>query len=286
MDDMKREQIFRQTKRLGQNFLNDPNILRKICAAAKLHKEDHVIEIGPGKGSLTEHLAHSAETVTAIEKDKRLKTFLDEKFKESENIRFVYEDVLKIGFSPFFDGKKIKLVSNLPYNISTQILFKLLDERELFSRIVVMLQKEVAQRISSAKGRKSYGSLSVLLQSCFSVEPAFKVPRRVFYPVPKVDSMVVVLEPLKEPVFSASSEKTFRTVIRHAFSSRRKTIRNSLGNFFEKETVERALSDSGIDQRRRAESLSVEEFPRSLLDFSGHYNVKITVSRCLRRRRQ
>ena len=257
---MKREQAFRQTRRLGQNFLNDPNILRKICAAAKLRKEDHVIEIGPGKGSLTEHLARGAGRVTAIEKDERLRTFLQEKFGESANVKFVYEDALKTGFSRFSDGEKTKLVSNLPYNISTQVLLKLFDERELFSKIVVMLQKEVAQRISSAKGRKSYGSLSVLLQSCFGVELAFRVSRNVFHPVPDVDSAVVVLDPLKEPVFSLSSEGTFRTVTRYAFSSRRKTIRNSLGNFFEKETVSRALSDSGIDQGRRAESLSVEEF--------------------------
>ena len=262
MDDMKREQIFRQTKRLGQNFLNDPNILRKICATAKLRKEDHVIEIGPGKGSLTEHLTLGAGAVTAIEKDTRLRTLLDEKFAESENVRFVYEDVLEASLSRFAAGQKMKLVSNLPYNISTQILLKLLDERELFSKIVVMLQKEVAQRISSPKGRKSYGSLSVLLQSCFSVKLAFKVSRHAFYPVPEVDSAVVVLDPLKDPVFSVSSEKTFRTVTRHAFSSRRKTIRNSLGNFFERETVERALLNSGIDQGRRAESLSVEEFAR------------------------
>ena len=262
MDDMKREQIFRQTKRLGQHFLNDPNIFRKICIAAKLGEEDRVIEIGPGKGGLTEHLARGAGRVTAIEKDARLRTFLDEKFSESENVGVVYEDVLKVSFSRFSCGEKMKLVSNLPYNISTRILLKLLDERELFSKIVVMLQKEVAQRISSPKGRRSYGSLSVLLQSCFSVELAFKVSRRAFYPVPEVDSAVVVLDPLKDPVFPASSEKTFRTVTRHAFSSRRKTIRNSLGNFFERETVERALSDSGIDQGRRAESLSVEEFAR------------------------
>ena len=269
MDDMKREQVFRQTKRLGQNFLNDPNILRKICATAKLHKEDHVIEIGPGKGSLTEHLVRGAGRVTAIEKDNRLKTFLDEKFEESANVRFVYEDILKIDFSRFSDGEKTKLVSNLPYSISTRILLKLLDERELFSKIVVMLQKEVAQRISSPKGRKSYGSLSVLLQSCFSIKLAFKVSRQAFYPVPEVDSAVVVLDPLKDPAFPASSEKTFRTVTRHAFSSRRKTIRNSLGNFFERETVERALSDSGIDQGRRAESLSVEEFARLADSFHG-----------------
>ena len=262
MDDMKREQIFRQTKRLGQNFLNDPGILRKICAAAKFLKEDHVIEVGPGKGSLTEHLVRDVGKVTAIEKDTRLRTFLEEKFTESENVTFVYEDILGISFSRFSAGEKMKLVSNLPYNISTRILLKLLDERELFSKIVVMLQKEVAQRISSPKGRKSYGSLSVFLQSCFSVELAFNVSRHAFHPVPEVDSAVVVLDPLKDPVFSVSGERAFRTVTRHAFSSRRKTIRNSLGNFFEMQTVERALSDSGIDQGRRAESLSVEEFAR------------------------
>ena len=266
---MEREKVFRQTRKLGQNFLNDPNILRKICAAAELRKEDRVIEIGPGKGSLTEHLALGAGAVTAIEKDTRLRTFLDEKFAESPNVRLVYEDVLGVSLSRFSAGGKMKLVSNLPYNISTRILLKLLDERALFSRIVVMLQKEVAQRISSPKGRKSYGSLSVLLQSCFSVKLAFKVSRHAFYPVPEVDSAVVVLDPLKDPVFSVSSEKTFRTVTRHAFSSRRKTIRNSLGNFFERETVERALSDSSVDQRRRAESLSVEEFARLADSFHG-----------------
>ena len=269
IDDMNREQTFRQTKRLGQNFLNDSNILRKICSAAKLRQGDGVIEIGPGKGSLTHHLAQAAGRVTAIEKDRRLKTFLDEKFAESANVRFVYEDVLKTDLGRFCDGGKVKLVSNLPYNISTQILLKLLDERELFSRIVVMLQKEVAQRISSVKGRKSYGSLSVLLQSCFSVELAFGVSRNAFYPVPDVDSAVVVLDPLKEPVFSVPGEKIFRTVTRNAFSSRRKTIRNSLSNFFEREVVERALSDSGIDQGRRAESLSVEEFARLAGSFHG-----------------
>lgn len=266
---MNREREFRQTKRLGQNFLNDPNILRKICSAARLNEEDHVIEIGPGKGSLTHHLAQAAGRVTAIEKDKRLKTFLDGKFAESANVRFVYEDVLKIDLGSFSDGKKTKLVSNLPYNISTQILLKLLDERELFSRIAVMLQKEVAQRISSVKGRKSYGSLSVLLQSCFSVELAFGVSRHAFYPVPEVDSAVVVLDPLEEPVFSVPGEETFRAVTRHAFSSRRKTIRNSLGNFFEREIVERALSEAGIDQGRRAESLSVEEFARLANNFQS-----------------
>ena len=269
MDYIKQEEIFRQTKRLGQNFLNDPNILRKICAAAELHEEDEVIEIGPGKGSLTEHLARSAARVTAIEKDERLRTFLDEKFGEYENVRFVYGDALKISLGRFSGGGKVKLVSNLPYNISTRILLKLLDERELFSRIVVMLQKEVAQRISSPKGQKSYGSISVLLQSCFRVKTAFRVSRHVFYPVPEVDSAVVILDPLETPAFPASNEKIFRTVTRHAFSSRRKTIRNSLGNFFGRQTVERALSDSGIDQGRRAESLSVEEFVKLADSFQG-----------------
>ncbi len=257
---MNRERTFHQTKRLGQNFLNDPNILRKICATAKLNEEDEVIEIGPGKGSLTEHLARSAAKVTAIEKDERLRIFLDEKLGEYENLRFVYGDALKIDLGHFCGEGKVKLISNLPYNISTRILLKLLDERELFSRIVVMLQKEVAQRISSPKGQKSYGSISVLLQSCFRVELAFGVSRHAFYPVPDVDSAVVVLDPLETPAFLASNEKIFRTVTRHAFSSRRKTIRNSLGNFFGIETVERALSRAGIDQGRRAESLSVEEF--------------------------
>ncbi len=264
---MKQEQTFHQTRRLGQNFLYDPNILRKICTVAELSKEDHVIEIGPGKGSLTEHLSRSSGKVTAIEKDKRLRNFLDEKFGEFPNVRLVYEDILKSRLRDFSGGGKMKLVSNLPYNISTPILLRVLDEKKLFSKIVVMLQKEVAERISSVKGRKSYGSLSVLLQSCFSVEIAFRVSRRVFHPAPDVDSAVVILDPLEVSAYPASIEKTFRAVTRHAFSSRRKTIRNSLGNFFDKETVEQALSDSGIEPGRRAESLSVEEFVKLAYGF-------------------
>ena len=264
---MKQEQTFHQTRRLGQNFLYDSNILRKICAAAALCKEDHVIEIGPGKGSLTEHLSRNSGKVTAIEKDKRLSTFLDQKFNEFPNVRLIYEDILESDLGGFSEGKKMKLVSNLPYNISTPILLRLLDQRELFSKIVVMLQKEVAERISSVQGRKSYGSLSVLLQSFFSVELAFRVSRRAFHPPPDVDSAVVIFDPLESPACPESIEKTFRAVIRHAFSSRRKTIKNSLGNFFDKEKVEWALSDSGIERGRRAESLCVEEFVKLACSF-------------------
>ncbi len=262
MENTNCEEVFRRKKKLGQNFLNDPNILNKICAAAQLQKEDHVVEIGPGKGSLTTHLAREAGSVTAIEKDERLKKILHNRLKESTNVRFIYRDVLRISFDRLSIGGKMKLVSNLPYNVSTPILFKLIDEREVFSKIVLMLQKEVAERISSSEGSKSYGSLSVLLQSYFKIKLNFKVPRRAFSPVPNVDSAVVTLDPLTEPAFAILSEKTFRTVTKHAFSSRRKTIRNSLCNFFEREITEQALKSSGIDQGRRAESLSLEEFAR------------------------
>ena len=262
MSESSEDREFRHRKKLGQNFLADRNILEKICDAARLSKKDRVLEIGPGKGSLTQLLAERAGSVVAVEKDARLEKFLRGKFSESKNVELVFEDALRTDFARFRGAGKMKLVSNLPYNISTQVLLRVLDRKELFSRAVIMLQKEVAGRISSPHGSRDYGSLSVLLQNRFDISPAFRVPRGAFFPVPKVESAVVTLDPLEEPRFEVLGESTFRTVARQAFSSRRKMIRNSLCNFFEKQTVLRALEDSGIDGERRAESLSVGEFAR------------------------
>ena len=262
MRESSEDRKFRHRKRLGQNFLADRGILERICDAAELSEKDRVLEIGPGKGSLTELLAERAGSVVAVEKDGRLEKFLREKFSGSENVELVFEDAASGDFARFARGSKAKLVSNLPYNISTRVLLLVLDRKEIFSRAVVMLQKEVARRISSPHGSRDYGSLSVLLQNSFDVSPAFGVPRGAFFPVPKVESAVVTLDPLEKPRFEVLGERTFRTVARQAFSSRRKMIRNSLCNFFEKRTVRAALEDSGIDGERRAESLSVGEFAR------------------------
>ncbi len=277
MDDAERAEVFYQRKKLGQNFLRDKNVLRKICDVAQLREQDAVIEIGPGKGSLTEHIANRAATVIGIEKDDRLWSFLDQKFKDSKNISILYQDVLQTRFERFFSGDRIKLVSNLPYNISTPVLLKIFEERRLFSKIVVMLQKEVAQRISSPSGSKTYGSLSVVLQSCFAVKLRFEVSRHLFFPTPKVDSAVVTLDPLPEDLLTSTCEETFRTVVRQAFSSRRKTLRNSLGSFFTKDVAQRALADSEIDYGRRAESLSVEEFVRLSQSFCQIINTQAPV---------
>lgn len=262
MSKNEQERKFRPARSLGQNFLADRNILSKICDEAALDEKDRVVEIGPGKGSLTEMLAQRAGKVTAIEKDLRLENLLREKFAGHENTELVFEDILTVDLARFSAGEKIKLVSNLPYNLSGPVLLMILDRAELFSKVVLTLQEEVARRISSVSGRKTYGSLSVLLQNRFNVKIAFRVPRGAFFPVPKVESSVVNLNPLEKPRFSVLEEKTFRTVTRQAFSTRRKTIGNSLSGFFEKHIVELALLDSGIDRGRRAESLSVEEFAR------------------------
>ncbi len=275
MDGPKREEMFYRRKRLGQNFLKDGNILRKICDVAELYRQDKVIEIGPGKGSLTAHIANRVATVVGIEKDKRFRFFLDEKFRDSKNVSILYEDVLQTRFERFFSGDTMKLVSNLPYNISTPVLLKIFEERRLFSKIAVMLQKEVAQRISSPRGCRTYGSLSVILQSCFAVKLRFSVSRRLFFPAPEVDSALVTLEPLPEDLFAPNCEETLRTVVRQAFSSRRKTLRNSLGGFFGKDVTERALEDSEIDRLRRAESLTVEEFVRLSESFYGIISTRV-----------
>ncbi len=251
---------FYPTKKLGQNFLHDQNIIRKIVALGDIQKEnDTVIEIGPGLGALTTHLAEKAKKVYAIEKDKRLLGPLEKAFKDYSNITLINKDALAIDYFEFAIQNKLKLIANLPYNISTPILLKIHENRNLFSRVVVMLQKEVGERICSPENRKSYGSLSVLFQNYFDTKVNFKVAPEAFKPKPKVDSVVIGLNPLNKPRFPVADEKFFESFLRTAFSSRRKMIRNSLSNSFEKTVIDTALENEGVDHKRRAETLSVEE---------------------------
>ena len=251
---------FKHSKSLGQNFLHDQNILRKICDLSDINQEETVVEIGPGQGALTSHLIEKAKSVIAIEKDKRLIEFLTDKFKNNDNFEIINEDVLKVDLTSFNDLKNLKLVSNLPYNITGPILIRLFKNKTLFSKIVLTIQKEVGDKICSKKDTKSYGSLSIIIQNYFEVKSNFKIPPTAFYPQPKVDSVVVSLKPLEKPRHFIKDEKIFETVTRQAFSTRRKTIKNSLENYFDKTLVFNALENSSIDQKRRAESLSIKEF--------------------------
>ncbi|MBI4228593.1 MAG: ribosomal RNA small subunit methyltransferase A [Deltaproteobacteria bacterium] len=249
-------------KSLGQNFIIDLEVLDRISVIARLSKTDEVLEIGAGLGTLTTYLAERTKSVIAIEKDKMLFEELRESTHHLPNLELVLGDVLKINFREFFKGRKIKVVSNLPYNISSPILIKLLEHRDIFSLLVLMIQREVGERITAKPGGRVYGSISVLLQTFFHISIELHVRPESFWPKPKVDSVVLKLVPLTSPKIKLSDERLFRKIIRAAFSSRRKMLANSLCSILTKDKVEEILKASGIDRRRRAETLSVEEFGR------------------------
>jgi 16S rRNA (adenine1518-N6/adenine1519-N6)-dimethyltransferase len=247
-------------KRLGQNFIKDLRVIDRIIELAELSSEDEVLEIGPGLGALTLALTDNAGKVVAIEKDKKLVKHLSESFRDYTNVELVHQDALKVDFSSFYSGKKIKVISNLPYSVSSPILFKLLQAREYFSCLILMLQLEVGERITACPGGKTYGSISVLLQTFMDITTEFRVHPAAFWPKPKVDSIVLKLVPLKVPRAAVSDEKLYEKVVRAAFSSRRKMIGNSLQSIMSRDSARESLELSGIDKTRRAETLTIEEF--------------------------
>lgn len=253
---------FHPSRKLGQNFLNDQNILGKIVKLAELDKNrDETVEIGPGFGSLTKHLASGSKKVFAIEKDRRIMEQLEKNLSGITNVELISEDALKVDY-PGISESSLKLVANLPYSISTPLLFKIYEERKIFKKIIVMLQKEVGERICSGPERKSYGVLSVLFQNYFDTELNFRVKPSAFTPRPKVDSVVITLIPLEGPRFAVENPDFFKMFVKSAFSSRRKMIGNSLSGNFSRETAVTGLENAGIDPKRRAETLTVEEFAK------------------------
>ncbi|KAB7704318.1 16S rRNA (adenine(1518)-N(6)/adenine(1519)-N(6))-dimethyltransferase RsmA [Bacillus aerolatus] len=259
-------------KSLGQNFLIDPNILRRITDTAELTKDTGAIEIGPGIGALTEHLARTAGKVVAFEIDQRLLPILADTLSPYDNVNIIHEDVLKADVAQIVEQEFVELdnlmvVANLPYYVTTPIIMKLLEEGVPFKGIVVMLQKEVADRISARPGTKEYGSLSIAIQYYMEAETAFIVPKTVFMPQPNVDSAVIKLLRREHPAVEVDNEKFFFTVTRSSFAQRRKTILNNLTNQLpegkaKKDSILEALSKANIDPSRRGESLSLEEFAR------------------------
>ncbi len=247
-------------KSLGQNFLRSADVLERIGEIAGISKDDEVLEVGAGLGALTLFLARKTRRVIAVEKDRRLIEELEKRVSGLKNVEIIPKDALCIEFGEFYGGRKIKVVSNLPYSISSQILIKLVEERELFSLLVLMVQREVGERIAASPGSRAYGSISVIVQTYMEVSIELHVPPDAFWPRPKVDSVVIKLTPLQVPRIPMLDEKLFRSIVRAAFSSRRKTLNNSLRSLLSKEQVEKLLKLSGIDGRRRAETLSVEEF--------------------------
>jgi len=252
-------------KFFGQHFLSDKNVLNKIVAAAKIAPGDVVLEVGPGTGELTEVLLEAGAYVVAIEIDRDLTTSLKQRFARFENFRLIEKDALKVSYLELGReyGSKLKAVSNLPYNISGPITAKFVEEREAFSIMVLMYQKEVARRLCAQPGNKDYGALTVITRIHADVKIAFDVPRTIFRPPPKVDSSVVVIAPRPHKDAKDIDEKFFKEVVRAAFSTRRKTLHNALKSLdCPQEAVLEAIAQCGIDPKRRGETLDINEFAR------------------------
>lgn len=258
-------------KSLGQNFLIDQNILSKIVAAAGLDKTKGALEIGPGIGALTEKLAEEAGKVTAVEIDQRLLPILGEVLEPFPHVQVVHGDVLKLDLKELFaqqfsDVSGVSVVANLPYYVTTPILMKLLEEKLPLENIVVMIQKEVAERMAASPGGKEYGSLSIAVQYYSEPELVCTVPHSVFIPQPNVESAVIRLKVRKQPPVQVEDESFFFEVVQASFAQRRKTISNNLkSRFFPKEGRERLealLEEAGIAPSRRAETLDLHEFAK------------------------
>ncbi|EZP74854.1 16S ribosomal RNA methyltransferase KsgA/Dim1 family protein [Parageobacillus genomosp. 1] len=257
-------------KSLGQNFLIDTNILRKIVDAAEISAETGAIEIGPGIGALTEQLARRAKKVVAFEIDQRLLPILADTLSPYGNVRIIHQDVLKADIhqviaDEFTNVADIMVVANLPYYVTTPIIMKLLTDHLPIRGMVVMLQKEVADRLAAKPGTKDYGSLSIAVQYYTEAEVVMTVPRTVFIPQPNVDSAVIRLIKRKQPPVAVNDETFFFQVVRASFAQRRKTILNNLVNNLPngkamKEQIESSLANANIDPRRRGETLTMEEF--------------------------
>ena len=245
-------------KRLGQNFLIDPNIVRKIVALAELSPSDHVLEIGPGRGILTEALCHAAGQVTAIEVDPRLHAYLETRQVELPNVELVCEDALSYPVESLPMGTVV--VANLPYYISTPLLFRLLDQRDRFPRMVLMLQNEVADRLVAKPDGSDYGVLSVMAQYAAEITKAFRVSAQCFRPRPEVGSAVVLLRTKQRRELSSEEEPKFATLVKASFAHRRKTLINSLKDEgYNQKSVIEAIQSLTLSPTVRAEVLSVAQ---------------------------
>lgn len=262
-------------KKYGQNFLIDLHVLDKIIESAQITKDDFVLEIGPGIGSLTQQLAECAREVLAVEIDKNLIPILQDTLKDYSNITILNQDIMKVDLKQMIQeknkGEKIKVVANLPYYITTPIIMGLLESDCPIDSITVMIQKEVARRIQAGPGTKDYGALSLAVQ--YYAEPylAANVPQHSFIPRPNVDSAVIKMTKYSKPPVTVKDEKMLFQIIRAAFGQRRKTLVNSLSNKLplEKKQILDALHFMGLDPKIRGEALTLENFAK-LTDLLYH----------------
>ncbi len=258
---------FKMTKSLGQNFLINENILDKIVESANICSDDVVLEIGTGIGTLTQRLCENAKKVIAVEIDKNLIPILNETLSEYDNITIINKDILKTDINEELKNlsvnQKIKVVANLPYYITTPIIMKVLEDKVNVDCMVLMLQKEVADRMNATPSTKDYGSLSIAVQYYCDTDIVCKVPKSSFIPEPNVDSLVLKLMVNEKRKVEINDEELFFKIVRGSFSKRRKTILNSLSNYEDlgdKDKIQKLLEISEIDAKRRGETLSIYEF--------------------------
>jgi len=244
-------------KHLGQNFLYNPSIIEKIVEAAQLKPSDLVVEIGPGPGKMTRMLAERVDKVIAIELDEKLYEKSKDEVAGHDNIELILGDALEY---PYESLPEFKVVANIPYYITTPIIFRLLDSKRNLKSMTLTVQKEVAQRIVSGPGGKDYGVLSIMVQYHAKARLEFMIPKEAFRPVPKVDSAVIHIEVLPKPSVEVRNEQIFSRIVKTAFSQRRKMLSNSLRSL--RQDIKAWFTEARIDPNRRPETLSIEEFAR------------------------
>ncbi|EMU9943525.1 16S rRNA (adenine(1518)-N(6)/adenine(1519)-N(6))-dimethyltransferase RsmA [Staphylococcus pseudintermedius] len=276
---------FNFKKSLGQNFLIDVNIINRIIDASGIDHMTGVIEIGPGMGSLTEQLAKNAQHVLAFEIDQRLIPVLDDTLSPYNNVTVINEDILKANVAEAIQQhlshcEKIMVVANLPYYITTPILLTLLEQDLNIDGYVVMMQKELGERLNAQVGTKAYGSLSIVAQYYTETSRVLTVPKTVFMPPPNVDSIVVKLMKRESPIVDVDNPNAFFKMTKGAFSQRRKTIYNNYQNLFEngkeqKETIMQWLERADIDPKRRGETLSIQEYARLYAELENFPNLSL-----------
>ena len=255
-------------KKFGQNFLIDSNVLESIIRGAEITKDDFVLEIGPGIGTMTQYLCEAARQVVAVEFDKMLIPFLEDTLSEYDNVEVINQDVLKVDIKSLAEeknnGKPIKVVANLPYYITTPIIMGLFESGVPIDSITIMVQKEVADRMQTGPGSKDYGALSLAVQFYATAKVILNVSATCFMPRPNVDSAVIKLTRHKEPTVNVADEKLMFKIIRASFNQRRKTLVNGLKNSpelsFSKEQIVKAIEKIGKPETIRGEALTLEEF--------------------------
>ena len=263
---------FKCKKRLGQNFLVDQNTLQIIIKSLELNKEDCILEIGTGIGTLASALSPLVKQIITFEKDKKLAHLLKESLSFSDNIEIIFEDIMNFNLANFFKqkrtiGKKIeKIVGNLPFYISISLIRQILELNRYLKLAVFLVQKEVGERLIAQAGSKNYGILSLVTQYYSLPQKVHSVPPTVFYPRPKVSSMIIKLNIYKKPQVQVGNEKLFLDIIKASFQQRRKSLTNSLSNYFKgvivKTEIENILTKISIDKSRRGETLTLEEFAK------------------------